>query len=393
MYEDRRVFAEQEVAHVGRGHGPSWREAHQQLQRIAKTRAALDADEAKWLLVARETGAHRELGYGSFTEYLERRLGYAPRTARERIRVAEKLAELPQLRAALASGELAWSAVRELTRVAEPATEADLIADMKGKTVREIEEHVAGNEPRPRKLTLELQPQVYAQFLEAKRMLLAQTGSSLDDSAVMAALCQALLEGGQAETRPRHQLAVTVCTDCDRATADAAGQVIDLAPAELALARCDAAHVGRDGTVTVDIPRKVRRAVERRDHHRCRVAGCRASIGLHLHHLDPRAQGGVHTADNLILLCAAHHGAHHAGKLRIVGARADRVVFEHEDRRPYGEHDLLATAKAALRELGYSAAEAARAADQVRRKATADERNDLEQLMRACLQACAVRRC
>jgi len=63
------------------------------------------ADEARWLLVARETGAHRELGYGSFTEYLERRLGYAPRTARERIRVAEKLTQLPQLRAALARGE------------------------------------------------------------------------------------------------------------------------------------------------------------------------------------------------------------------------------------------------------------------------------------------------
>jgi len=143
---------------VDRGRGPSWREAHQQLQRIAKTRAALDADEARWLLVARETGAHRELGYGSFTEYLERRLGYAPRTARERIRVAEKLTQLPQLRAALARGDLAWSAVRELTRVAESATEADLIAQMKGKTVREIEEHVAGNEPRLRKLTLELQP-------------------------------------------------------------------------------------------------------------------------------------------------------------------------------------------------------------------------------------------
>jgi hypothetical protein len=392
MYEDTRVCIEEEVAHVGRGRGPSWRDAHQQLQRIAKGRAALDADEAKWLLVARETGAHRELGYGSFTEYLERQLGYAPRTARERIRVAERLAALPQLRAALARGETTYSAVRELTRIAEPENEADLIAQAKGKTVREIEDLVAGDAPRTRTLTMELPPQVYAQFLEAKRMLQVQAGSSLDDAAVVSAMCQAVLERGAGGTGPRHQLAVNVCARCDRGSVDAAGQIIDLEPTELALARCDAAHVSRDGAVTVDIPRKIRRAVETRDHHRCRVPGCRASMGLHLHHLDERARGGAHTPENLILLCAAHHDAHHAGKLRIIGASAERITFEHADRRPYGEHDPLAVAQATLRQLGYSPKEAARAADEVRRALGPDDRPDLEQLLRACLRACPIPR-
>jgi hypothetical protein len=66
-------------------------------------------------------------------------------------------------------------------------------------------------------------------------------------------------------------------------------------------------------------------------------------------------------------------------------------AFQHADRRPYGEDDLLATAKATLRQLGYSAAEAKRAADEVWRAASADERRDLERLLRACLRACPVR--
>ena len=89
-----------EVAHVGQTElaagelaAPSWREAHRQ-----RRRAALDAEEARWLLAARFAGVHIELGYGSFLEYLERLLGYAPRTARDRIRVSEALETLPATR-------------------------------------------------------------------------------------------------------------------------------------------------------------------------------------------------------------------------------------------------------------------------------------------------------
>jgi hypothetical protein len=55
---------------------------------------------------------------------LERTLGYAPRTAQDRLRVARSLGSLPRLTDALACGELSFSAVRELTRVATPASEA-----------------------------------------------------------------------------------------------------------------------------------------------------------------------------------------------------------------------------------------------------------------------------
>jgi len=40
-------------------------------------------------------------------------LGYAPRTAQDRLRVARALGPLPQLTAALTRGELAFSAVEK----------------------------------------------------------------------------------------------------------------------------------------------------------------------------------------------------------------------------------------------------------------------------------------
>jgi hypothetical protein len=83
----------------------------------------------------------------SALDYLERVLGYAPRTAQDRLRVARALGALPQMTNALAAGQLAFSAVRELTRVATPATEAAWSAAAVGKNLREIEELVAHHRP------------------------------------------------------------------------------------------------------------------------------------------------------------------------------------------------------------------------------------------------------
>src|SRR4051812_24722034 len=87
-----------------------WQEAHRELSRIARTRAALDHDEGRWLLCAVRSRVDRHLGFGSFKEYIERLFGYTPRWTDERIRVAEALERLPELARALRDGTLSWSA-------------------------------------------------------------------------------------------------------------------------------------------------------------------------------------------------------------------------------------------------------------------------------------------
>jgi hypothetical protein len=324
--------------------GSEWRSVDRQLRRLAARRSALDAAEAHWLREARRTEVHRHLGLGSLVEYLERTLGYAPRTALERLRVADALASLPAMSEALAVGRLAYSAVRELSRIATADTEREWLEHAADKTVREIEAMVAGRCPgdRPstppdpdlesRHLRLALSPDVYAHFLAARRRLQEETGEKLSDSDVMGALCDAVLAPPPGATRgPRHQIALTICEHCERGWQDAAGQAVEVGPDAIDLAHCDAQHLGRvDGDapapVTIDIPSAVRRQVERRDRGRCAVPGCRSSTYLHMHHLEPRAHGGAHKARNLCLLCNAHHVAAHDGRLRITGAAPHSAV-------------------------------------------------------------------
>src|SRR3979409_1974761 len=107
---------------------PDWRTVDRALRAIRQSRAALDAEEMHWLREAEALQIWRPLGMVSALDYLERVLGFAPRTAQDRLRIARALGTMPQLTAALAGGDLAFSAVRELTRVATPATEASWIA-------------------------------------------------------------------------------------------------------------------------------------------------------------------------------------------------------------------------------------------------------------------------
>src|ERR1051325_2438352 len=68
-----------------------WRSVDRALRTIRKRRAALDADEARWLREAEALQIWRPLGMVSVLDYMERVLGYRPRTAQDRLRVARAL--------------------------------------------------------------------------------------------------------------------------------------------------------------------------------------------------------------------------------------------------------------------------------------------------------------
>src|ERR1700759_755613 len=105
-----------------------WRAVDRRLREYAKHRSALDAAEAFDLVRAEQMKIYVCFGFATLYEYMVRLLGYAPHAARERMRVARSLAALPITTAALARGELTYSAVRELTRVATGETEEAWLA-------------------------------------------------------------------------------------------------------------------------------------------------------------------------------------------------------------------------------------------------------------------------
>ena len=108
---------------------------------IAELSAHLDAATARLLDLIREFD-HRggwNTGFASCAAWLTWRVGLDPGAARERVRVARALGTLPRLAEALARGQLSYSKVRALTRVATAETEARLVAVGRAGTAAHVE--------------------------------------------------------------------------------------------------------------------------------------------------------------------------------------------------------------------------------------------------------------
>ena len=78
-------------------------------------------------------------GWRSCAHWLNWRTGLDLGAAREKLRVAAALADLNHVSAAMARGQLSYSKVRALTRVASPATEARLLAVALCATAAQVE--------------------------------------------------------------------------------------------------------------------------------------------------------------------------------------------------------------------------------------------------------------
>ena len=81
-------------------------------------------------------------GHRSCAHWLAFRTGIDLGAAREKVRAARALASLPQTSAAMARGELSFSQVRALTRVATPESEAALLDLARGATTAQLERMV-----------------------------------------------------------------------------------------------------------------------------------------------------------------------------------------------------------------------------------------------------------
>jgi len=319
------------------GERRSWQDIDRELRALAQRQRALDGEEAILLCSVVRYEVWRQLGKASLLEYLEDVLGYGPKAAKERVRVAMALDELPLLHDALASGAQSYSAIKELTRVAIAKTQADWIAAARGKNVRQIEELVAGRrrgdlptdppvpDLKPQIVRFEITTATLARLRQVQQVLANECGGQLDDDALVSAMCDAILDGHDAADdggRARHQIITTVCEKCSQAWQNGGGRELAITATDLAIAACDAQRVGSDrepGKAAQDIAPKVRRFVMLRDRKRCTVPGCRAARHIDVHHIHPQHLRGGHEPENLTLLCAGHHRALHDGRLQITG--------------------------------------------------------------------------
>lgn len=83
-------------------------------------------------------------GIVSTAQWLSWRCGLSAGTAREQVRVARALADLPEITAAFAAGQLSYSKVRAISRVATAETEHDLLQIAEAATANQLDRFCAG---------------------------------------------------------------------------------------------------------------------------------------------------------------------------------------------------------------------------------------------------------
>jgi Domain of unknown function (DUF222)/HNH endonuclease len=341
---------------------------------IATLASHIYAGTCRWLELVAELDRRGSLTGCSTAEWLAWRCALSPRAAREHVRVALRLGELPLIHGAFACGELSYAKVRALTRVAEPANEEELLELARHMTASQLERAVrAYREVTAREaedlhalayagytweedgslvLRARLAPEdgaLFVRALEASRDRLQQREWSEErgsaeprrptSAEAFVALAEIALAGGKVDRSGGERYQVVVHVDAnDGASALEDGPAV--APETAERLACDASLVElveRDG-VPLSVGRKIRtippamrRALQARDR-RCRFPGCEHRRFLHGHHIRHWARGGETKLDNLVLLCPRHHRFVHESGYSIRPSTDGRFEF----RDPWG---------------------------------------------------------
>ena len=336
---------------------------------------ALARDVARFVILLGEFDAAegwRASGSLACWQWLALRCGMSVKTAREQVRVARALRSLPAITAAFSSGELSYSKVRALTRMATATSDAVMVSIGTRNTASQLDAMARGH----RLASADADP--------ARRDRLRGLYSYFDEDGMMVVVARLRPEDGQRCMTKVDEVAATLSTDSPagesdeteeypspraRARADAFvalvadggsagarrderrplvvvhagnGERLEGGPP---IARSTAQRLGCDGSAlaVVDhkcgmthsvgrttrvVPRGMRRRLWLRDGG-CRFPGCFAT-SADAHHIRHWLDGGETSMDNLVLLCRRHHRYVHELGFRIEKA-PEGLCFRRPD--------------------------------------------------------------
>jgi len=350
---------------------------------IAELSANIDAATYRLLALIAEFDRREGWAVGGFlscAHFLNVRIGLGIVAAREKVRVARALEELPLISEAMSRGEVSYSKVRAVTRIASPENEAELLAMARTgpashleKVVREYRKVGKADVDRAQRqqegrylqahydesgmLVIQgrLPPEVGAVVLEAleaaEQALLDSAESQppnrdgprpgqLRADALGLVAERALRASGTGERGEPYQVMVHVNAEV-LANPDAGGECcLEQGPAlsgdTARRLSCDAPVVmmteGQDGS-PLAVGRKSRRvstalyrALRARDQ-TCTFPGCTRKRQLKVHHIEHWAEGGKTDLENLTLACSYHHYMVHEGGFTVEGRAPDELVY------------------------------------------------------------------
>ena len=284
-------------------------------------------------------------------DYGRRELELRARKTRELLRIGRTMHQVPVLRQAFADGELGYSKMREVTRVAVQQTQHDWLERARLLTCRELEAEVVMTQhgdpppdyddmgpPEPARVLVRFEMVATDAVVVRRALALAQAraGGNVEQGVLLADMARALVAGDvEGGNGARYKVMLQECPKCSETTHVGHEKDRCVDPAVAAEAACDSDVVDmrpgpQQGHLSRAIPPAVRRQVEHRDRDTCAVPGCGGQTWLDVHHILARSEGGGHHLDNLALTCGAHHRALHRGELFL--ERVDGVL--HVTHRP-----------------------------------------------------------
>ena len=353
-------------------------------EELATLSAHISAATARWLELA--LGFREEGGGGGvdLARCLAFRCGLTPREANEYLRVAEALEELPHLRSAFARGELTFTKVRALTRVATPASEEGLLELAGALTASQLERALrAYRRVRAQEARTAHELEYLDYYWDEDGSLVLRARLAAEDGTVLVRALEASCEfvrerrreerakagdGAQAarEFEPPRPMTVEAAVElAQRALASPPEDCeqrrrlvvhVDVETLADGGGRCEleegpvispetARRLGCDAeTITVlekaglplsvgrrrrSVPPALRRLLETRDAGRCRFPGCERCRHLDAHHRVHWAHGGETSLQNLVLLCFQHHRLVHEGGFTIEESDEGELRFRN----------------------------------------------------------------
>ena len=332
----------------------------------------------RFLVLVREFDLRQgwaEWGSADCADWLNWKCGINRATAQDKLRTAQALYDLPQIEEAFKRGELSYSKVRALCRVASPANEADLLDYALDATAAQVEGYCRRRRNADRRLStadaqrvLE-QRGLYRSFrddgsgsisvelpredVELVMQALEHVAGSvaeIEGRSTFAKAADALVqmardalsgETGSGSTADQYQVVVHV----DESALSGADGVSDLPVESVRRLCCDGSliaivengegeplNVGRKQRT---IPTAIRRALSARDRGCC-FPGCTHDRWVDAHHIQHWVDGGETSMENLMLLCTHHHRLVHEGGfiIRRHSEPDGGCYFERPDGRP-----------------------------------------------------------
>ena len=279
-------------------------------------------------------------GCRSLSEWTTARLDVHPDNAKCLVRTMRRTAERPDLREALARGEISFDRMEALSRIPEDVGRLEHldVAGVRREAAKRIRITAEDEYRTARDQFLILQPSLDESWWKLWGGLDGATGALVDKTISDKADDLPLLPDGSrgdsswrkamalaelciSDDPPPAQLTVFVDTTQAAPSNGEAGVVLEAGPSigreALEAILCDAITEvtarGEDGTPMVygrrqrTIPPALRRAILHRDGNTCAGDGCPSTHRLQVHHINPWSEGGTTDPENLITLCWFHH--------------------------------------------------------------------------------------